>query len=238
MNYPFRYLQTDGFWKLVKDGKDIVINSNDDYATLNQLSMICDGGMFVDDLWEIVQDKQGLSLLRNHIQSKYFAGSSMQIYESDTLNYLEIQAEKLKKQASAKFRVWQKIEKTDGYFVRSQLFPKFIKEIYDFTCCVCRESSKIESYSLIDGAHIMPFSVYHNNDPRNGLALCKNHHWGFDHGAWSLTDQYQVLVSPKLMNGLHYIESGKVIIPPKDKLYLPDLEALKIHREYWGFNVG
>ena len=83
----------------------------------------------------------------------------------------------------------------------------------------------------MDGAHILPFSEFHNDDPRNGLALCKNHHWGFDIGAWSLSDSYEIIVTPKLINDLVYVENGKTIVQPKDPIYLPDPFALQWHRE-------
>src|SRR5436305_10123399 len=34
-----------------------------------------------------------------------------------------------------------------------------------------------------------------NNAPRNGIALCKNAHWLFDNGLWTLSDDYQVMVA-------------------------------------------
>ena len=49
--------------------------------------------------------------------------------------------------------------------------------------------------SIADAAHIHQFASSRNNDPRNGLALCKNAHWLFDNGLWTLTDDYRVIVA-------------------------------------------
>ena len=49
--------------------------------------------------------------------------------------------------------------------------------------------------SIVDAAHIHQFADSRNNDPRNGLALCKNAHWLFDNGLWTLSDDYQVVVA-------------------------------------------
>ena len=49
--------------------------------------------------------------------------------------------------------------------------------------------------SIVDAAHIHQFADSRNNDPQNGLALCKNAHWLFDNGLWTLTDDYRVLVA-------------------------------------------
>jgi len=49
--------------------------------------------------------------------------------------------------------------------------------------------------SIVDAAHIHRFADSRNNDPSNGLALCKNAHWLFDTGLWTLDDDYRVGVA-------------------------------------------
>src|SRR5215467_6596354 len=49
--------------------------------------------------------------------------------------------------------------------------------------------------SIVDAAHVHQFADSLNNDPRNGLALCKNAHWLFDNGLWTLSDDYRVPVA-------------------------------------------
>jgi putative restriction endonuclease len=230
ISYPFRYLTSEGFWELIKNRQSVIIEAKSE-PTLNQLVNMCDGGRFTDDLWTLLIDDQTRGILRNHLLSTYFSGQVVQITESATIDYLAIQAEKLKQQTQSKFKVKHINEDSDSYFVRSSLFPKVVKELYGFTCCVCNLSTVVDNNYLVDGAHIMPFAIFQNNDPRNGLSLCKNHHWGFDRGAWSLTDEYRVLVSSKLNNGINYIETGKIIILPSDMTYSPDPEALNWHRE-------
>ena len=38
----------------------------------------------------------------------------------------------------------------------------------------------ISSGAIVDAAHIYDYSKSRNNDPRNGMALCRNAHWMFD----------------------------------------------------------
>ena len=54
----------------------------------------------------------------------------------------------------------------------------------------------IDSGSIVEAAHIHQFADSRNNHPRNGIALCKNAHWMFDEGLWSLDDDYRVLIDP------------------------------------------
>lgn len=51
------------------------------------------------------------------------------------------------------------------------------------------------SGTIVDAAHIHQFARSRNNEPQNGLALCKNAHWLFDNGLWSLADDFTVIVA-------------------------------------------
>jgi putative restriction endonuclease len=234
LTYPFRYLQRDGFWTLVKRGEPVTIQTPHE-PTLSQLAALCDGGRFADELWTLLQDAPTREILRQQLLGTYFAGTHSVVNEDASQHYLVAQAEALKQQATAKFKFHPTVREqaTDGYFVRSKLFPKVVKELYGFSCCVCQAAARLGSSSLVDGAHILPFAEFHNDDPRNGLALCKSHHWGFDIGAWSLTDHYEIIASPLLLNNDNqaYIEPDKTIALPKDPTCLPDPKALAWHRE-------
>gem|GEM_PF-5268008 len=57
---------------------------------------------------------------------------------------------------------------------------------YRHTCALtgCRMTTlgRDKMESIVDAAHIHEFRDSRNNDPRNGLALCKNAHWQFERG--------------------------------------------------------
>jgi putative restriction endonuclease len=72
---------------------------------------------------------------------------------------------------------------------REARFRLNIVAAYNYTCALTRyRLTTIAGGSIVDAAHIHQFSDSRNNDPRNGLALCKNAHWLFDNGLWTLTD--------------------------------------------------
>ena len=83
----------------------------------------------------------------------------------------------------------------------------------------------------MDAAHIMPFGLFHNDDPRNGIALCKNHHWGFDAGWFTATADYKILVSPHLRSDPLYLLPGAMLIVPGQREYAPASEALAWHQQ-------
>lgn len=49
--------------------------------------------------------------------------------------------------------------------------------------------------TLVKAAHIHQFAKSRNDDVSNGMALCRNHHWAFDQGLWTLGSNYEVVVA-------------------------------------------
>ncbi|MDA1055733.1 MAG: HNH endonuclease [Planctomycetota bacterium] len=79
--------------------------------------------------------------------------------------------------------------------------------------------------AIVDAAHIHQYSDSRNNDPNNGIALCKNAHWQFDVGLWTIDDDYRVVVATEAFS-----ESSPNQKPLSDmhrqRLLLPQNEAI------------
>jgi putative restriction endonuclease len=115
---------------------------------------------------------------------------------------------------------------------------------YKHTCALTGyRLTTLEMESIVDAAHIHAFSDSRSNDPRNGLALTKNAHWQFDHGLWSLNNDYRVL-----LNREKFIEDGvpgqrladfegRRIFLPSDPKYWPEYTYLDWHRNRHGFPI-
>lgn len=79
---------------------------------------------------------------------------------------------------------------------REARFRLNIVAAYNYTCALTGyRLTTISAGSIVDAAHIHQFADSRNNDPKNGLALCKNAHWLFDNGLWTLSDDYKVIVA-------------------------------------------
>jgi putative restriction endonuclease len=65
-------------------------------------------------------------------------------------------------------------------------------------CCLTTDGA-----AIVDAAHIEPFAQSQNDDVENGLSLCKNAHWMFDEGLWSVLGDGRVVLSPH-----RFTESG------------------------------
>ena len=120
--------------------------------------------------------------------------------------------------------------------IRSAGFRRAIMKTYDWTCAVCELNIRaLRGESVTDAAHIIPFSVSYNDDIRNGMSLCKLHHWAFDTGLISLDDDYQVIVSPLMSeqgptDGMLTQLRDKRIWTPEDDRHHPDKGAVEWHR--------
>jgi putative restriction endonuclease len=113
---------------------------------------------------------------------------------------------------------------------------------YNYTCALTRyRLVTVDSGSIVDAAHIHQFADSRNNHPRNGIALCKNAHWMFDEGLWSLDDEYRVLINRERFDEAGVYElllSSKANTPvflPVDPNYWPDKSHLAWHRKHHGF---
>jgi putative restriction endonuclease len=79
---------------------------------------------------------------------------------------------------------------------RDARFRLNVAAAYAYACALTGyRLTTITGGTIVDAAHIHRFADSRNNDVGNGLALCKNAHWLFDNGLWTLTDDYKVLVA-------------------------------------------
>ena len=116
---------------------------------------------------------------------------------------------------------------------RNNVFRNTIMSIYDYTCSICKmQVITLDGASIVDAAHIIPFSTSHNNDIRNGFALCKNHHWCFDRGLITVDHNYKIDISP-LTDDSEFLTdlSGETVLLPRIRKLYPSLDAFEWHRE-------
>ena len=235
---PFRFMVQEGFWVLVKNGASVPTQVLGNTPTIRQLTTEIDGATLTPELWDLLQDRIAVDVLRTYLLKQYFGVGAADVRSALHPNPIDYEAEKLKAQAQSKFRVKQVSEDRDetGYYVRHSLFPKVVKNLYNDSCAVCGLNVNTQTGSgLIDAAHIMPFGIFHNDDPRNGIALCKNHHWGFDSGWFTAIEDYKILVSPHLQNSQTYVSGGDSLHLPTQMQYAPSIEALMWHCNNFSF---
>ena len=86
----------------------------------------------------------------------------------------------------------------------------------------------------IEAAHIVPKSQKGSDDIRNGVALCKRHHWAFDYGLLGIDKKNKIQVSSRAVslkeNKILLEFQDKKIFLPEQKPLFPSQEALEWHR--------
>jgi hypothetical protein len=80
--------------------------------------------------------------------------------------------------------------------IRDQGFRKAIVAIYDHRCALCGiRMLTPDGHTVVEAAHIKPWSESYDDRPANGLSLCRLCHWPFDEGLMSVGVKYEVLGS-------------------------------------------
>ena len=92
----------------------------------------------------------------------------------------------------------------------------------------------------MQSAHIFPKGLDGRDDPRNGLCLCRRHHWALDAGWISIDDDYKILVREDLPDHeddrfITGYEGERIHLPAVAEA-APDVMYLQEHRKLMGFN--
>jgi putative restriction endonuclease len=123
---------------------------------------------------------------------------------------------------------------------REAAFRLRVLAAYDYTCALTGyRLLTLSTVTIVDAAHIHQFAKSQNNAVRNGLALCKNAHWLFDNGLWTVAeDNKTVLVASEHFAEQHPHNLGlgfykdQELRFPLDPALQPDPVHLAWHREH------
>ena len=119
-------------------------------------------------------------------------------------------------------------------------FRQALIKVYQGTCAItgCDEESALEA------AHIIRYSDVGTNHPSNGMLLRADVHTLFDKSLLSVNPQnYEVIVSPKLLGTSYTKLNGRKIKIPKEDSVKPSLNAISQHyqsflQQYSGQNLS
>ena len=148
----------------------------------------------------------------------------------------------LRKEGGAVYKP-EDLEDEAALVVRDAAFRRTVVSVYECRCAFCQlQVTSSVGQNIVDGAHIKPFSKFYDDRINNGLSLCKNHHWAFDQGWFSIDDHYRIIISNELReespNARPMKEfQSELILVPAQKSHVPRVEALRWHRENV-FNFG
>ena len=240
---PFYYLKNDGFWYLCPNvNRETQLNSLSRRipSSIRRLRELIAYAYLDEPLFNFLTQSHEREFIRQTIIEKYFPDrrqvienvirEEQQIGEHRQLLIQEVGEHPFSYQVRS-----EQVEAENP--IRRTAFRREIMRWYNYTCAVCQLRVVTEDgKSITDAAHIIPFHISYNDDIRNGISLCKLHHWAFDQGLISLNKNYEVKVSRLIseegpaewrFTNLH----NKLICLPQNEILYPAQDALAWHRE-------
>lgn len=237
---PFFHLKSDGFWHLLPNaGYEKSFKLIRHIKSSYQIRDMIKYAYLDNELFELLFLDKNRNMFRQALIKAYFdheekkrllqaINLSREAMKYEHLLIAETSAPYTANKPKERIRFKEK--------VREAGFRHAIMSIYNYTCSVCdMRILTLEGASVVDAAHIVPFSVSANDDIRDGIALCKLHHWSFDEGVISIDDNYRVMTFPLLSaqrptEWLLTVLSNKEIMLPQNETLYPAQEALHYHR--------
>src|SRR5215510_7855323 len=238
---PFFHLKSDGFWHLMpQPGKKVIVEGSDQIKSVHRLRELIVGARLDEELYQLLQNDRSREQLRALLIEKYFSPElhpgllEQGIINIEAYKYSQNLLEQARKQIDSEpLSIGQAVRPA----ARDQGFRRAVVTAYDHRCAVCGvRMLTADGHTVVDAAHIKPWSVSFNDNLRNGMALCKLCHWTFDEGMISVSAKYVVLPSPQL-SANHNIPghvvtlANRKIIGPEEESLWPDLDALSWHRQ-------
>lgn len=127
------------------------------------------------------------------------------------------------------------VESKTKKVARSRAFQARLLELYGPSCAVCGSGLAHPKGTIeVEAAHIVPRGLKGADDPRNGLMLCRQHHWAFDYGLFGLDDQLRVIVPAVALaisaNAILGQYAGQQIRLPQPNGLRPSAASIAWHR--------
>ena len=128
------------------------------------------------------------------------------------------------------------IETRSKQLSRTIAFRKKLFNLYEGNCAVCQSSLRTPSHkSEMEAAHVVPRNRGGVNDARNGLGLCRRHHWAFDRGFFGIEATRKIFVPDATLeipqNEPLRAFHGKPLLEANNRDLLTHPDALKWHFE-------
>jgi putative restriction endonuclease len=230
MAYPFYYMQSEGFWELMPlPGCEEAIQQQ--ISSMTRMRQVAAGARIDEELFLLMQDPKSREQLRLALIQTYFApGIQAKLLEEGQVN----------QEAYAYSQELLKAENVPAEqtkpLIRDQGFRKAIIRLYEHRCAICGVRMLTpEGHTIVEAAHIVPWSESYDDRPTNGLALCRLCHWSFDEGLMGVGKDYEVLISPVARSdrnnpGLFMTLENRPIFTPDQRQYTPSQERLGWHR--------
>ena len=212
--FPFWRLQNDGIWEVSNADKIGLTPSGD--AHITDLRNYNASGGFNETISEQLQNDSELTF--EIIQSLLDAHFPPSLHE-DILQAVNIELP---------LQAFDTRTRTSNFRIN-------VLRAYEYRCAVCGFDVKLGNTPIaLDACHIKWQKADGPDEAVNGLALCVMHHKLFDRGAFTLSRQWQILVSDEAHGSVGLQEwlknfHGQTINFPQRQTYYPEMDFISWH---------
>ena len=227
---PFWHLRGDKFFH-----HSPKIGMGNAYEVIKQatspgdLNSVVDYAYLDEELFSLLSSEHARGALRDAIINRYFANYRAEILaisaeESEIGAYRNAIERQMDDQNLSVSEVRE--------VVRGAAFSRSVRQAYDYQCSACGIRFVLDDIFIVDAAHLIPFSETQDDDPRNGIALCKNHHWIMDKALIAPGVDLRWHVSKALderipgQKDLLELQSRTLLLPSNERYY-PRQDALE-----------
>ena len=212
--YPFWRLRNDSVWE-VTDADQIVPNASGDASKTDLLARSVSGGFREVIATQLQSDSKLTFEIIHNLLDAHFPPS----IHGDILQAVNI-------------------EPTLQIFDtrrRDYRFRENVLRAYEYKCAICGFDVKLGHSSIgLEASHIQWYAAGGPNQVVNGLTLCVLHHKLFDRGAFTLSKQWEILVSDDAHGSVGFREwlmrfHGKKINFPQRQSYYPKADFIGWH---------
>jgi len=218
---PFHHLAGDGIW-----------SATDERGEASSDKKLTKSARLPSDLVAFLENPASRDDARHLLIAKYFR-------PAEQIAFYEMIGLPVPSRQEIEARAAYKSPEEARMAGREARFRVRVVTAYSYTCALTGyRLTTIGAGSIVDAAHIHEFRDSRNNDPGNGIALCKNAHWTFDQGLWTISDDFRVVVAAGRFTEAGPIQAdllknhhGRRLHLPRDKALWPDPIHLAWHRE-------
>ena len=212
--YPFLHLQTDKVWA-IPDATGTLPESYGDVRKSDLLNHNVSGGFPENIACKLQTDSELVFEIIQRLLNAHFPAS----FHEDILQSVGIEYP----------------FKTSTPQTRDPNFRAKILKAYEFKCAVCGFDVKLHNQPVaLEASHIKWRQAKGPDTEVNGLALCSLHHKLFDRGAFTLSQELEVLVSDEAHGSVGFQEwlknfHGEKINFPQRRSYYPAEDFIGWH---------
>lgn len=249
---PFFHLGSEksGFWRLKPWGeKEIPVTKSNSIKSFRALCETVECAVLSNELAQALQNPASRNEIKAALLERYFPDKAFRFAKTPVLYSEEVKkdilydpAENYARKVIRKFEQLNQVEREEEMILRSHIFRKAVLEIYLGRCAI--SGMKLDfgkNVTMVDACHIIPFADAQGDTITNGITLSPTLHRAFDRGLVSVSNDYRVLVHPRLTD--HFPEvgirqfNGQELKLPEDSRFYPSPEKLALHRQRFAFTV-